>query len=102
MIALLGTSPGRVAGCSEPSHRPRPAPAGPRTYGAWVQIEPPGTARVGRVVLCRQAAYATRYQVRLAGPADARFIRVQGIHRATKFGYSPWSVAARAVASGSR
>jgi hyaluronoglucosaminidase len=78
---------------------------------------------VGRVVLHWQDAYAAGYQVRtsadgvnwrtaatvgdggggtetvwLDGAEDIRFLRVQGVRRATKYGYSLFGVEAYAVA----
>ena len=89
---------------------------------AWVQVELPAAARVGRVVLHWQDAYAARYEIRtsadgvtwrtaatvadgsggtatvwLGSPADTRFLRVQGVRRATKYGYSLYGVEAYAV-----
>ncbi|TVL92060.1 beta-N-acetylglucosaminidase domain-containing protein [Streptomyces sp. SAJ15] len=94
----------------------------PAEDGAWLQVELARPARVGRLELRWQDAYATRYRiqvsadgrswrtaatvndgrggtetVRLDAP-DARFIRIQGVARATEFGYSLWSVRAFAVA----
>ncbi len=92
---------------------------------AWVQLELARPARIGRVDLVWQDAYASRYEiqtsadgvtwqtaatvtdgapgartVRFDSPADARFVRVQGVERGTKYGYSLFSVKAYAVASG--
>jgi hyaluronoglucosaminidase len=92
---------------------------------AWVQVELPAPARVGRVVLRWQDAYAAGYQVRtsadgvtwrtaatvadggggtetvwLDAPEDVRFLRVQGVRRATKYGYSLYGVEAYAVTAG--
>ncbi|MEU1618227.1 beta-N-acetylglucosaminidase domain-containing protein [Streptomyces sp. NPDC005722] len=89
---------------------------------AWVQAELPRAARVGRVVLRWQDAYASRYtiltsvdgqswhtaavvsdgrggteSVRLDAPSGTRFIRVQGLERGTKYGYSLYSLQAYAV-----
>ncbi|MFE0625806.1 beta-N-acetylglucosaminidase domain-containing protein [Streptomyces sp. NPDC058864] len=89
---------------------------------AWVQAELPRAARVGRVVLRWQDAYASRYtvltsadgqswhtaavvsdgrggteSVRLDAPAGTRFIRVQGLERGTKYGYSLYSMQVYAV-----
>ncbi|MEU1541357.1 beta-N-acetylglucosaminidase domain-containing protein [Actinacidiphila glaucinigra] len=89
---------------------------------AWVQAELPRAARVGRVVLRWQDAYASRYtvltsadgrswhtaavvsdgrggteSVRLDAPSDTRFIRVRGLERGTKYGYSLYSMQAYAV-----
>ncbi|MET9219573.1 beta-N-acetylglucosaminidase domain-containing protein [Streptomyces sp. NPDC003300] len=90
---------------------------------AWVQVELAAPARVGRVVLHWQDAYAAGYQVRTSADGvtwhtaatvtdggggtetvwlDAqdgtRYVRVQGERRATKFGYSLFGVEAYAVA----
>ncbi|MGW7368197.1 beta-N-acetylglucosaminidase domain-containing protein [Streptomyces sp. NPDC054841] len=94
----------------------------PAEDGAWWQAELSGPTRVGQVVLHWQDAHATKYRiqvsadgrtwrtaatvrdgrgaresVRLDAP-DTRFLRVQGDARATRFGYSLWSVEAYAVA----
>ncbi|WNI15515.1 beta-N-acetylglucosaminidase domain-containing protein [Actinacidiphila sp. ITFR-21] len=86
---------------------------------SWVQVELPAPAEVGRVVLHWQDAYAARYEIRtsadgvtwhtaatvtdggggtetvwLDAPADTRFLRVQGVRRATKYGYSLFGVEA--------
>jgi hyaluronoglucosaminidase len=90
---------------------------------AWVQVELAAPARVGRVVLHWQDAYAAGYQVRtsadgvtwhtaatvgdggggtetvwLDGGEDTRFLRVQGVRRATAYGYSLFGIEAYAVA----
>ncbi|WP_030563586.1 beta-N-acetylglucosaminidase domain-containing protein [Streptomyces aureocirculatus] len=94
----------------------------PADDGAWWQAELPGPVRLGRVVLRWQDAYAARYRVQTSADGrtwrtaavvrdgrggresvrmDApgtRFVRVQGERRATRFGYSLWSVEAYAVA----
>jgi hyaluronoglucosaminidase len=94
----------------------------PAQDDAWVQAELPQAARIGRVVLRWQDAYASRYtiltsadgqswhtaavisdgrggteSVRLDAAADTRFIRVQGMERGTKYGYSLYSLQAYAV-----
>ncbi|WP_407077854.1 beta-N-acetylglucosaminidase domain-containing protein [Streptomyces phytohabitans] len=94
----------------------------PAEDGAWVQLELARAARVGEVRLHWQDAYASRYRVqvspdgrrwrtaatvrdgaggretvRMDAPPDTRFVRVQGDGRATRFGYSLWSVEVRAV-----
>ncbi|MDX2853222.1 discoidin domain-containing protein [Streptomyces sp. PA03-3a] len=104
----------------EPARVPRWS--SPVRDDAWVQAELPRAARVGRVVLRWQDAYASRYtvltsadgrswhtaavvsdgrggteSVRLDAPSDARFIRVQGLERGTKYGYSLYSMQAYAV-----
>lgn len=94
----------------------------PAQDDAWVQAELPRAAWIGRVTLRWQDAYASRYtiltsadgqnwhtaavvddgrggteSVRLDAPADTRFIRVQGVERGTKYGYSLYSLQAYAV-----
>ncbi|QIQ04796.1 beta-N-acetylglucosaminidase domain-containing protein [Streptomyces liangshanensis] len=90
--------------------------------GAWWQVELPGAARVGQVVLTWQEAYASRYRVQVSADGrtwrtaatvtdgrggreaigmdakDTRFVRVQGDTRATKYGYSLFSAEVYAVA----
>ena len=90
--------------------------------GAWWQVELARPARVGRVVLRWQEAYASRYRVQVSADGrnwrtaatvrdgaggrevvgmDARgtrFLRVQGEGRGTRFGYSLFSVEAYGVA----
>ncbi|MEU6976630.1 beta-N-acetylglucosaminidase domain-containing protein [Streptomyces sp. NPDC046371] len=94
----------------------------PAEDGAWWQLELAEPARVGRVVLHWQDAYASRYRVQVSPDGrnwrtaatvpdgrggresvrmdapDTRFLRVQGDGRATEYGYSLWSVEAYAVA----
>ncbi|WP_411069414.1 beta-N-acetylglucosaminidase domain-containing protein [Streptomyces sp. cmx-4-25] len=94
----------------------------PAEDGAWWQLELPAPARIGRVVLHWQDAYASRYRVQVSADgrvwrtaatvaegrggresvrmdaADTRFLRVQGEERGTRFGYSLWSVETYAVA----
>ncbi|MFF2895181.1 beta-N-acetylglucosaminidase domain-containing protein [Streptomyces sp. NPDC057966] len=89
---------------------------------AWWQAELPRAARIGRVVLNWQDAYATRYRLQVSSDGrswrtaatvrdgrggqesvrmdakDARYLRVQGDARGSEFGYSLWSVEAYAVA----
>ncbi|MEV0369300.1 beta-N-acetylglucosaminidase domain-containing protein [Streptomyces sp. NPDC050636] len=93
--------------------------------GAWLQFPLPRPTRLGLVVLNWQDAYATGYRVQVSSDGrswrtaatvrdgkggresvrmdakDARFVRIQGDKRATRFGYSLWSVEAYAV-SGAR
>ncbi|HEY9374111.1 beta-N-acetylglucosaminidase domain-containing protein [Streptomyces sp.] len=93
----------------------------PAEDGAWWQLELPQPARIGRVVLTWQDAYATRYRVQVSADGrtwrtaatvrdgrggresvrmdatDTRFLRVQGDARATEYGYSLWSVETYAV-----
>ncbi|MFF9348405.1 beta-N-acetylglucosaminidase domain-containing protein [Streptomyces sp. NPDC014734] len=95
----------------------------PAEDGAWWQAELPAAARIGRVVLHWQDAYASRYRVQVSPDGrtwrtaatvrdgrggsesvrmdakDTRFLRIQGDARATEFGYSLWSVEAYAVAA---
>ncbi|MCQ4045411.1 beta-N-acetylglucosaminidase domain-containing protein [Streptantibioticus rubrisoli] len=93
----------------------------PAKDGQWVQVELSRPARVGRVVLHWQDAYASAYRV-LVSPdgrswrtaatvttgrggtetvrmdeADTRFIRVQCDQRATPYGISLWELEAYAV-----
>ncbi len=93
----------------------------PAEDGAWLQLELARPTRLGRLELRWQDAYAARYRiqvskdgrtwrtaaavdhgkggreaVRMDAP-DTRFIRIQGVERATRFGYSLWSVSAYAV-----
>ncbi|RII19503.1 O-GlcNAcase NagJ precursor [Streptomyces sp. YIM 130001] len=89
--------------------------------GAWWQMELAEPVRLGRVVLNWQDAHASRYRVQVSANGhswrdaatvtdsrggresvrmdqrDVRFVRVQGDERATRFGYSLWSVEAYAV-----
>ncbi|KUF14788.1 beta-N-acetylglucosaminidase domain-containing protein [Streptomyces silvensis] len=94
----------------------------PADDGAWWQAQLAEPVRLGRVVLRWQDAYAARYRVetsadgrtwrtaavvrdggggresvRMDAPGT-RFVRVRGEKRATRFGYSLWSVEAYAVA----
>ncbi|MFJ5216145.1 beta-N-acetylglucosaminidase domain-containing protein [Streptomyces sp. NPDC088354] len=94
----------------------------PAQDDAWVQAELPRPVRIGRVTLRWQDAYASRYtiltsadgqnwhtaatvddghggteSVRLDASADTRFLRVQGVERGTKYGYSLYSLQAFAV-----
>ncbi|MFF6777602.1 beta-N-acetylglucosaminidase domain-containing protein [Streptomyces sp. NPDC012637] len=94
----------------------------PAEDGAWWQLELAEPARIGRVVLHWQDAYASRYRIQVSADgrtwrtaatvrdgrggresvrmdaADTRFLRVQGDARATEYGYSLWSVETYAVA----
>ncbi|KQX17389.1 hyaluronidase [Streptomyces sp. Root431] len=94
----------------------------PAEDGAWWQLELAEPARIGRVELHWQDAYASRYRVQVSADgriwrtaatvadgrggresvrmdaADTRFLRVQGETRATPYGYSLWSVETYAVA----
>ncbi|MFD3729408.1 beta-N-acetylglucosaminidase domain-containing protein [Streptomyces sp. NPDC058671] len=95
----------------------------PAQDGAWWQLELPRPARIGQVVLHWQDAYASRYRVQVSADgrvwrtaatveagrggresvrmdaADTRFVRVQGEKRATRYGYSLWTVETYAVAA---
>ncbi|MFD7858721.1 beta-N-acetylglucosaminidase domain-containing protein [Streptomyces microflavus] len=90
--------------------------------GAWWQAELPQPVRLGQVVLSWQDAYASGYRIQVSADGrtwrtaatvregrggresvrmdakDTRFVRVQGDARATRYGYSLWSVEAYAVA----
>ncbi|MET8688205.1 beta-N-acetylglucosaminidase domain-containing protein [Streptomyces sp. NPDC004732] len=94
----------------------------PAEDGAWWQVELAEPVRLGQVVLRWQDAYAAGYRVQTSADGrtwrtaatvrdggggreavrmdarDTRFVRVQGDRRATRFGYSLWSVEAYAVA----
>lgn len=89
--------------------------------GAWLQFALAHPTRLGRLVLHWQDAYAAGYRVQVSPDGrtwrtaatvrdgkggreslrmdarDARFVRIQGDKRATRFGYSLWSVEAYAV-----
>ncbi|TJZ55842.1 hyaluronidase [Streptomyces piniterrae] len=89
--------------------------------GAWLQFPLPRPTRLGLVVLNWQDAHAAGYRVQVSSDGrswrtaatvrdgkggresvrmdagDARFVRIQGDKRATRFGYSLWSVEAYAV-----
>ena len=94
----------------------------PAEDDAWVQLELARPARVGEMVLHWQEAYGERYliqvspdgrrwrtaatvrdgrggveTVRMDTPEDTRFVRVRGLERGTRFGYSLWSVEVYAV-----
>ncbi|MFI9238441.1 beta-N-acetylglucosaminidase domain-containing protein [Streptomyces sp. NPDC053079] len=93
----------------------------PHTDGAWWQLELARPVRLGRLVLHWQEAHPVRYRVQVSPDGrtwrdaatvtggkggvesvrmdapDARFVRVQGEKRATRFGYSLWDVEAYAV-----
>ncbi|HET9381175.1 MAG TPA: beta-N-acetylglucosaminidase domain-containing protein [Streptomyces sp.] len=94
----------------------------PARDGAWWQVGLPRPVRLGRVVLRWQDAYAAAYRVQVSPDGrrwrtaaavpdggggeesvrmderDVRYVRVQGEKRATRYGYSLWSVEAYAVA----
>lgn len=93
----------------------------PAQDDAWLQFTLPRPARLGRLTLSWQDAYAAAYTVRVSSDGvtwrtaatvrdgkggretlrmdakDVRFVRIQGDKRATRFGYSLWSVEAYAV-----
>jgi hyaluronoglucosaminidase len=97
----------------------------PAKDGQWVQVELSRPARVGRVVLHWQDAYASAYRVLVSSDgrswrtaatvttgqggtetvrmdeADTRFIRVQCDQRATPYGISLWELEAYAVQAAS-
>ncbi|MCX4645423.1 MULTISPECIES: beta-N-acetylglucosaminidase domain-containing protein [unclassified Streptomyces] len=94
----------------------------PAEDGAWWQVELAKPVRLGQVVLTWQDAYAKGYRIQTSADGrswrtaatvkdgqggresvrmdarDTRFVRVQGDKRATRYGYSLWSVEAYAVA----
>ncbi|MGC5361650.1 beta-N-acetylglucosaminidase domain-containing protein [Streptomyces sp. DT24] len=96
----------------------------PAEDGAWWQAELAEPVRLGQVVLHWQDAYASRYRVQVSSDGevwrtaatvtdgrggreavrmdakDTRFVRVRGESRATRYGYSLWTVEAYAVAGG--
>ncbi|MFJ4907432.1 beta-N-acetylglucosaminidase domain-containing protein [Streptomyces sp. NPDC093249] len=94
----------------------------PAEDDAWLLLELPRPVRLGQVVLRWQDAYASRYRIEVSADGrswrtaatvrdgrggrepvrtdalDTRFLRVRGEARATRYGYSLWSVEAYAVA----
>ncbi|AZM62276.1 MULTISPECIES: beta-N-acetylglucosaminidase domain-containing protein [unclassified Streptomyces] len=94
----------------------------PAEDDAWWQVDLKRPERLGKVALHWQDAYASAYRVQVSADGrnwrtaaeihngrggretvrmdepDVRHIRVQGEKRATRFGYSLWSVEAYAVA----
>ncbi|MFF4757053.1 beta-N-acetylglucosaminidase domain-containing protein [Streptomyces sp. NPDC001292] len=90
--------------------------------GAWWQVELPHAVRLGKVALHWQDAHPSAYRIQVSPDGrrwrtattvrnstggretlrmdarDVRHIRVQGDKRATRYGYSLWSVEAYAVA----
>ncbi|GAA0613707.1 beta-N-acetylglucosaminidase domain-containing protein [Streptomyces crystallinus] len=110
--------PARAAADGDPSTRW----SSPAQDNAWWQAELAAPSRVGLVVLTWQDAYASGYTVQVSPDGrtwrtaatvregrggreavrmdarDVRFIRVQGVTRATPYGYSLWSVEAYGVA----
>ncbi|MEU0743818.1 beta-N-acetylglucosaminidase domain-containing protein [Streptomyces sp. NPDC006134] len=101
---------------------PRTRWSSPADDGAWWQVELDRPVRLGRVVLHWQDAYASAYRVQVSADGrrwrtaatvrdgrggretvrmderDVRYVRVEGEKRATRYGYSLWSVEAYAVA----
>nr|WP_205616296.1 beta-N-acetylglucosaminidase domain-containing protein [Streptomyces harenosi] len=93
----------------------------PARDGAWWQVELDRPVRLGKVALHWQDAYASAYRVQVSADGrrwrtaavvrdgrggretvrmdepDVRFVRVRGEQRATRYGYSLWSVEAYAV-----
>ncbi|MFE7319012.1 beta-N-acetylglucosaminidase domain-containing protein [Streptomyces sp. NPDC057555] len=100
---------------------PRTRWSSPAEDDAWVQFALPEPTRLGLVVLRWQDAYAAAYRVQVSSDGrtwrtaatvrdgkggreairmdakDARYVRIQGDKRATRFGYSLWEVEAYAV-----
>ncbi|MFJ6831888.1 beta-N-acetylglucosaminidase domain-containing protein [Streptomyces sp. NPDC091209] len=94
----------------------------PVDNGAWWQVRFAEPVRLGRLVLSWQDAYPSAYRVQVSTDGrvwrtattvndgrggheslrfderDVRYVRVQGIQRATPYGYSLWSAEAYAVA----
>ncbi|MFF9405679.1 beta-N-acetylglucosaminidase domain-containing protein [Streptomyces anandii] len=90
--------------------------------GAWWQLRLPGPVRLGRVTLRWQDAHPSAYRVQVSPDGrrwrtaatvhdgkggsetvrmderDVRYVRIQGEKRATRYGYSLWTVEAYAVA----
>ncbi|MFB7243102.1 beta-N-acetylglucosaminidase domain-containing protein [Streptomyces populi] len=90
--------------------------------GAWWQVQLAEPVRLGRLVLTWQDAHPSAYRVQVSADGrvwrtattvddsrggqeslrfderDVRYVRVQGMRRATAYGYSLWSVEAYAVA----
>ncbi|RVU19289.1 hyaluronidase [Streptomyces antnestii] len=101
---------------------PRTRWSSPADDGAWWQAELTKPVRLGQVVLHWQDAYAKGYRIQTSSDGrtwrtaatvkdgqggresvrmdarDTRFLRIQGDKRATRYGYSLWSVEAYAVA----
>jgi hyaluronoglucosaminidase len=84
---------------------------------SWLQVDLGTSTRLGKLVLRWEAAYGSAYQVQVSDDgstwttatevtdgdggtdtlwldATARYVRVQGIHRATKYGYSLYELEA--------
>ena len=91
---------------------------------AWWQVQLPSAVELGKVVLHWEAAYGKDYQIQTSadgatwttvatvtngdGGTDvlyldstptARYVRMQGVHRATQYGYSLWELEAYPVAT---
>ncbi|WP_244178637.1 beta-N-acetylglucosaminidase domain-containing protein [Streptomyces rubellomurinus] len=88
----------------------------PAKDDAWVQLELPQATRLGAAVLHWQAAYAASYRIQVSADGSTwtdaaavdngkggdetvrfdapgvRFVRMQGVARATKYGYSLWGI----------
>lgn len=124
----LATSGAATASCVEgngayPQFDPKYAIDGDMTTrwsscyddGAWLQVQLPAPATIGKVVLYWEAAYGKDYTIQTStdgstwttaatttngnGGTDlvyldstptARYVRMQGVHRATQYGYSLW------------
>ncbi|MBD0674652.1 beta-N-acetylglucosaminidase domain-containing protein, partial [Streptomyces sp. CBMA156] len=93
----------------------------PAKDDAWVRLELPQATRLGAAVLHWQAAHAASYRIQVSADGNSwtdaatvdsgkdgdetvrfdapgvRFVRVQGVARATKYGYSLWGVELYAV-----
>lgn len=93
----------------------------PAEDGAWVQMRLAKPVRVGEVALHWESAYAKRYRVQVSADGrrwrtaaavndggggresvrmderEVRYVRVQGVERATEFGYSLYALEVRAV-----
>ncbi|WP_354642657.1 beta-N-acetylglucosaminidase domain-containing protein [Kitasatospora camelliae] len=100
---------------------PRTRWSSPAVDDAWVQLRLPKPVRLGSAVLHWQSAYASAYRVQASADGvtwttvatvedgrgghetvrfdapDTRFLRVQGVSRATKYGYSLFGVELYAV-----
>ncbi|WP_415950401.1 beta-N-acetylglucosaminidase domain-containing protein [Streptomyces sp. KLOTTS4A1] len=101
---------------------PRTRWSSPAEDDQWWQLELPAPARLGRLTLTWQDAYASRYRVQVSEDGhtwhtaatvrdgrggretvgfdarDVRFVRIQVDERATEYGVSLWSVEVRAAA----
>ncbi|MDI5967274.1 beta-N-acetylglucosaminidase domain-containing protein [Streptantibioticus silvisoli] len=94
----------------------------PAVDGAWLRVDLGRPVRLGAVVLGWQQAYAAAFRVEVSADGrhwrtaasvtdghggtetvgldapDTRYVRIQGVSRATRYGYSLWSLRAYAVA----